>query len=145
MADPCSRTLRGWLLGCLTATAAIEIFFMLAVISQAIRISEYRMIAMLVILLAWAPVICFVVCALSAIPAILAILLSKKLRIQSIFFFCCAGAVIGAGTPTLLFRYVPIVSGFFGAAGCLAGLSYWYAAGRYTGQDDLEFIACGPR
>jgi hypothetical protein len=76
-----------------------------------------------------------VTCVLTAIPGVLVVWLSEIFRMRSVLFFSCAGAAIGALSQTLLFRAFTPVSWLFVVAGCVAGLGYWYVAGKHAGRD----------
>jgi hypothetical protein len=144
----CSRPMRGWVRGSLTATAAIELCFLIGLLATAHGISAGGAIVVMVWMFAFAPLVWLVACALSALPALLVVRLSERFRIRSVLFFGCAGAVIGALSPVLLLRSltkldfgsITSLDWVFAVSGCLAGLTYWYVAGRYAGQDDLAAV-----
>ena len=138
----CSRPMKGWVRACFTATAAIELCFMFGLLVPVPRFSAGGVVAIVFWMFALAPLVWLVTSALTGIPALLAIRLSERFRIQSVLFFICIGGGIGALIPALLFRSFTILSSLFAAAGCLAGLSYWYVAGRYAGQDDPLAETC---
>jgi len=50
-------------------------------------------------------------------------------------FFGCAGAATGVLSQGLLFQSFSAVTWLFVAAGFVAGLTYWFIAGRQAGQD----------
>ncbi len=145
----CSRPMWGWVRGSLAATAAIEICFLIGVLATVHSVSAGGAVVVVVWMFAFAPLVWFVTCALSALPALLVVRLSERFRIRSVLFFGCAGTVIGALSPVLLFRSLTkldfgSITGLdwvFAVSGCLAGLTYWYVAGRYAGQDNVAALA----
>lgn len=74
-------------------------------------------------------------CLLSVMPAALVILFSESFRIRSVLFYAPSGAAIGALIAGLIFGTSLPFSVLFGLAGCLAGIAYWFVAGRYAGQE----------
>jgi hypothetical protein len=128
--------MRGWLYGVNTATAVTMMFFMWAVVEATRRTSASQTVVGVFTILVCGPLVWLVTCALSAIPAALTIRLSEKFRIQSILFFSAVGGVIGGFSLPLMFRSFTNLNWLFAVAGCLAGLSYWYMAGRYAGEED---------
>jgi hypothetical protein len=133
--ETCSRARRGWFGGCLTATAVIELFVLLVVALVGIR--RYAVLSVwdfVFAILIDVPVILLLVCVLSGIPSAAVIWLSERFCIRSLLYFSFAGGLVGAVSQTVLFRSFDGLSWLFVLAGCFAGLSYWYIAGRYAGQ-----------
>lgn len=134
--ETCSRTTRGWLGGCFAATAVIELFFLfilsLAVVNRFAALSPGDFVFAI---LFGVPVILFFVGLFSGIPSIAAIWLSERLRIRSPVFFGSAGGLIGAGSNAVFFGSFSEMGWLLVLAGCLAGLQYWYVAGRYAGNE----------
>jgi hypothetical protein len=83
-------------------------------------------------------VIFVITCVLTGIPAALVIWLSEKFRLRSILFFECAGAVTGAlGQGVLMGTFTRWPSSsvwLFVVAGFVAGMAYWWIAGRHAGR-----------
>jgi hypothetical protein len=113
------RAAGGWIAGCLAATAVISSF------AVNVRLSEMLPFSLLIFA---------VTCVLTAIPAALAIWLSRRFRIRSFVFFACSGAAIGVLAQGFLFQFISLVSWLFVAAGSAAGLIYWFVAGRHAGR-----------
>jgi hypothetical protein len=92
-----------------------------------------------VLLIPLSVLIFLIMCLLTAIPAAVAIWLGNKFRMRSVWFFGCAGAVIG-GLSQIVF-FVALLSGspgtspLFVLAGLTAGLAYWWVAERRPGGD----------
>jgi hypothetical protein len=87
-------------------------------------------------MLVCAPAVWLVICALTGVPALLAIRFSERFRVQSVPFFTFVGGAIGVLIPALLFRSFAL-GWLFALVGCLAGVTYWHVAGRYAGENDL--------
>ncbi|WP_445215956.1 hypothetical protein ACKWRH_26700 [Bradyrhizobium sp. Pa8] len=137
--ETCARTTRGWLGGCLTATAVIELFLLfllaLAGFNRVTPMSPLNFVSAIVI---GVPLILFFVCVLSGIPSIAAIWLSERFCIRSLAFFIPAGGLIGAASQMALYRSFASfaeLGWLFVVAGCFAGLGYWYVAGRFAGTE----------
>jgi hypothetical protein len=124
------RAMKGWLAACGTATAAIYIVVLLAFEAGRIK-SIGEGIASFVV---FVPLILIVTCLLTAIPAALVIWLSERFQIRSVWFFGCAGGVLGALGQTILYQsfYFAFAAPFI-LAGFLAGLTYWQVAARPAG------------
>jgi hypothetical protein len=135
MSPACLRPMRGWLRGCFTATVTIELCVVLGLAISAHRILANEIFVAIFVMFVCAPLVWLVTCALTGVPAILAIRLSERFRIHSVLFFSCVGAAIGVLVSALLFRSFNFVW-LFALPGCLAGITYWYVSGRYAGQDD---------
>jgi hypothetical protein len=124
----CSRSIRGWLAACGIATATIYAFllFILVVPRGSMFFSPMG-----------ASISIFVLTVvLSGIPASAAIWLSERLRIRSLVFFGGAGAVTGALSQAVLFQSFSFpFAGIFILAGFLAGLEYWFVAGKHAGRE----------
>ena len=140
-----ARPMLGWFAGCIAATLVIFVFgiFSLAIASGRFfdvlaALIVYGLLFSVVIV----PTIFILVCALSGIPAVIVICLSEMLRIRSMSFFGCSGAVIGGLSQSLLSRafasQLPTVSLLFLAAGFAAGWAYWFVAGKQAGDYSLS-------
>jgi hypothetical protein len=83
-------------------------------------------------------------CLLSGIPAAIFIWLGEWLSIRFVLFYTGAGSAIGALIGEFIFPTVspPVV--IFAAAGCLAGISYWFFAGRSAGNQHNVDLADAP-
>jgi hypothetical protein len=86
-----------------------------------------------VLVLIFLPITLIFTCLLSGIPAALVIWLGESFRIRSVFFYAPAGATIGALIGYGIFGTRPALEALFTFAGCLAGVAYWFAAGRGAG------------
>jgi len=134
--ETCSRATRGWLGGCLTATAVIQLFFLLILaLASANRVTPMSPWDFVFAILIGVPLILFFVCVLSGIPSIATIWLSERLCIRSLVFFVLAGGLIGSASQMVLYRSVNELGWLYVTAGCFAGLNYWYIAGRYAGAE----------
>ncbi|MBR0786250.1 hypothetical protein [Bradyrhizobium iriomotense] len=137
--ETCVRTTRGWLGGCLTATAVIELFllFILA-LPRADSFTVPSVADFGVAILIGVPAVLVFVCVLSGIPSAVAIWLSERFCIRSLPFFVIAGGLAGVVSQTVLFGKVDGLIWLFVVAGCFAGLAYWHIAGRYAGERRLR-------
>jgi hypothetical protein len=137
MSIDCSRAFGGWLAGCGAATAVLSGFaLILLTITSG---GDITRLLLGIVALPFPSFLVFVgICLLTAIPALIVIWLSEELRIRSVLFFSCAGGAIGVLIAALLFQsFISFIAGcLFGLSGCVAGLNYWYVAGRYAGQDN---------
>ena len=137
--DACPRALNGWFRACLTAAATLGA---LPVIGTILML-PYR--GLQESLGASAAVVIFVLlmlvltCLLSMMPAALVILFSESFRIRSILFYAPSGAAIGALIAGLIFGTSLPFSALFGLAGCVAGITYWFVAGRYAGEERRRY------
>jgi hypothetical protein len=134
--ETCSRATRGWLGGCLTATAVIQLcfLFILALLGANRGTPTSAWDFAFLSLIGLPPILLFV-CVLSGIPSMATIWLSERLGIRSLVFFVLAGGLIGSASQLVLFRSVDELGWLYFAAGCFAGLNYWYVAGRYAGAE----------
>ena len=66
----CSRPMRGWVRGSLTATA-IELCFLIGLLATVHSVSAGGAVVVMVWMFAFAPLVRLVTCALSALPALL--------------------------------------------------------------------------
>jgi hypothetical protein len=136
MSIDCSRTFEGWLAGCGAATAVLSGFAL--ILLMVTSGGDIARILIGIVALPFPSFLIFVgICLLTAIPAAIVIWLSEELRIRSVVFFGCIGGAIGVLIAALLFQsFISLIAGcLFGLSGCVAGLNYWYVAGRYAGQD----------
>jgi hypothetical protein len=131
----CSRPLKGWLAGCATATVVIYVVGLAMVLAVPERPPIPSVGGVIFSLLFPIPLILVITCALTIVPATLIIWLSEKFRMQSALLFGCAGVSIGVLAQTVLFQSLSVFTWLFVAAGLLAGLDYWYVAGRHAGDD----------
>jgi hypothetical protein len=132
-----TRPVVGWLIGCIAATIAI---YLLCCASAAIAQGSVGVVVFAILsFVAIAPVIFIIVLIFSAFPAMALIALSERLKIRSIVFFGCGGAVIGVLSQFLLsagfLPQVPRLNILFVVAGFSAGSAYWFVAGKYAGTD----------
>ena len=134
----CSRAMKGWLAGCGAATAVISTF-MWVILAIASSGDLPRFVGDSLAMLFSALLVFVVTCVLTGIPAALLIWLSEKFAIRSFLFFGCAGAVTGAlGQGVLVGAFTRWPSSsmwLFAVAGFVAGVAYWWVAGRYAGRD----------
>lgn len=129
----CWRTTKGWLAGCVAATAVIGACFGLSSISDGISTGSMRDVQAFAYI---AGGIFVFTSVLSGIPAAIVIWLSERFKVRSILFFGCAGAVIGFLSERVVFGLWPsILSALFVAAGFGAGAAYWWIAGRQAGRN----------
>ncbi|WP_145928109.1 hypothetical protein [Bradyrhizobium neotropicale] len=129
------RVIKGWLSGCVTATIAAEVCFIVASMWENYRAnvlpaaSDYLMGFGIT-----APFVLLVIGVLTAIPAVIVIGLTERFRVRSLLFYVCSGGVTGGlGQSLLELSFFRIW--VFALAGCAAGLIYWYVAGRHAGRD----------
>jgi len=133
-----SRAIKGWLVACGTATAAIYalalLLFVIAAGARSMTVTTVDFIASLILL----PVILVFTCLLTAIPAALVAWISEVSRIRSGLFFGFAGGAIGALSQAILFQsfFLPAAL-FFAAAGFVAGLTYWRIAAKPAGSGQV--------
>lgn len=85
------------------------------------------------LVLLFLPITLIFTCLLSGMPAGLVIWLGEAFRIRSVFFYAPAGAAIGVLIGGGIFGKVLALDALFALAGCLAGVAYWFAAGRDAG------------
>jgi len=129
------RVFKGWLSGCVVATLAAELCLVAAAIWEnyrahvSVAASDYLMGFGLT-----APIILFAIGMLTAIPAVVVIALTERFRVRSLLFYVCSGGVTG-GLSQILFERSLSRVWLFVLAGCTAGLSYWYVAGRHAGRN----------
>jgi xanthosine utilization system XapX-like protein len=132
------RAAGGWVAGCGAATAIICATALLTITVTAPappRVpSEYLRVGLQGMLILM-PLVFVITCLLTGIPAALTIWLSRRFRIRSFLFFGCVGAATGALSQGLLFQSFSAVTWLFVVAGFVAGLTYWFIAGRQAGQD----------
>jgi hypothetical protein len=130
-----SRAMKGWLAGCGAATTVIG-GSILARFASSGHLTGFTDGSR--VLLFSALVIFVITCVLTGIPAALVIWLSEKFRLRSILFFECAGAVTGAlGQGVLMGTFTRWPSSsvwLFVVAGFVAGMAYWWIAGRHAGR-----------
>jgi hypothetical protein len=128
------RAIKGWMAGCATVTAIIYLLLLglLAIAPGGRAINSIG--AAIYIALVPPAIILVVTCALTGIPAAFVVWLSEKLGMRSFLFFGCAGGAIGTLSQTVLSQSVSGFTWFFVVLGFLAGLDYWFIAGRYPGD-----------
>jgi hypothetical protein len=126
----------GWLAGCGAATGVLCAFALVISAVASGGILSFRFAGSAIALLFPAVLIFIITCLLTGIPAAVVIWLSEKFRIRSVLFFSCAGGTIGALSQAVLFQSFSLpLAGIFILAGFLAGLQYWYVAGRHAGRE----------
>jgi hypothetical protein len=132
----CSRSIRGWLAACGIATATIYAFLLFILVVPRGSMFFSPMGASIYTLVTAAISIFVLTVVLSGIPASAAIWLSERFRIRSLVFFGGAGAVTGALSQAVLFQSFSFpFAGIFILAGFLAGLEYWFVAGKHAGRE----------
>ena len=134
------RAAGGWIAGCGAATAIICATALLTITVTAPappRVpSEYLRVGlqgMLVLM----PLVFVITCLLTGIPAALILWLRRRCERspESGSPVRCVGAANGALSQGLLFQSFSAVTWLFVVAGFVAGLTYWFIAGRQAGQD----------
>jgi len=133
-----SREVKGWLAGCGVVAASICAFVL---VISAVEGGLIGLLGGVVVLLPVALLTMAITCVLTIIPAALVIWFSERFETRSRLFFGCAGATIGALTQTQLFQTFAAFSWLFVVGGCLAGIVYWYVAGRHANRDG----SCAPQ
>jgi hypothetical protein len=131
MSIDCSRAFGGWLAGCGAATAVLSGFAL--ILLMVTSGGDITRLLVGIVALPFPSFLVFVgICLLTAIPALIVIWLSEEFRVRSVVFFCCAGGAISVLIAVLLFpSFTSLIADcLFGLSGCVAGLSYWYVAGR---------------
>jgi len=129
------RVIKGWLSGCVVATLVVEICLIAAAMWENYRAHVSVAVWDYVVGLGLtAPFILIAIGMLTAIPAIIVIALTERFRVQSLLFYVCSGGLTGGLSQVLFERSLSRVW-LFVLAGCTAGLSYWYVAGRHAGRD----------
>jgi hypothetical protein len=127
----------GWLAGCGAATGVLCAFALVVSAVASDDVFSLRFAGGAIALLFPAVLIFIVTCVLTGIPAAVAIWLSEKFQIRSIFFFGCVGAAMGGLSQGLLLRALaprpPGINLLFIVAGLAAGLAYWFVAGKRAG------------
>src|SRR3954447_7283805 len=146
----CSRAIRGWLAACCPAPAVIETYgIVVAALLGGDSGKKLVALSILAIVITLPPIF-ILTCVLTGIPAAVTIWLGERFRIRSLLFYGCAGGATGALSQTLLFRSFASPSWFF-VFGFLAGLDYWFVAGKYAGHDRIfesdtaSCVSGGPR
>ncbi|MHC2334038.1 hypothetical protein ACVIW0_003327 [Bradyrhizobium sp. USDA 4454] len=139
MSSTCSRAFGGWLAGCGAATAVIS-----AVGQTFLMVTSHgdvaRLLYGIVVLLLPSAVVFVITCLLTAIPAAMVVWFTEEFQIRAAGFFACAGAAIGALSISVLVRSPAVwTSGLvclFVAAGCVAGLTYWFVMGELAAREE---------
>lgn len=134
--DSCPRVVNGWFRGCLTAATTLAALPVIAMIlSLPYRGLEENLGGIITLVLFVLPLILILVCLLSGMPAALVILFGEALRIRSVLFYVPAGAAIGAFIWRITVGANHPLGLLFVLAGALAGIAYWFAAGKYAGEE----------
>jgi hypothetical protein len=139
----CFRAMKGWLAGCVAATAVIYAFvwIILAPLLIGDPVALVKVTAWLVLAGLY---VFFVTCVLTAFPAAAVIWVSEWFAIRSIWFFGCAGACIGVVSETVFAAWWgpwPTFTFFtcvFVLAGVVSGMVYWRVAGRCASAKELD-------
>ena len=139
----CERATKGWLAGCGAVTALVCAIYLIALTTTPEGVFSVRFLAGVTALFIPALLFFVITCLLTGIPAAAIVWLSEKFQIRAIWFFGCAGAAIGALSVELLLRGLgatlpAAIDLLFAGGGLVAGLAYWYVAGRYAGGDRRE-------
>ncbi|MBR0747978.1 hypothetical protein JQ582_28975 [Bradyrhizobium japonicum] len=116
-----------------TTLAAMPVIAM--ILSLSYRGLEENLGGIITLVLFVLPLILILVCLLSGMPAALVILFGEALRIRSVLFYVPAGAAIGAFIWRITVGANHPLGLLFGLAGALAGIAYWFAAGKYAGEE----------
>ncbi|MGY8685505.1 hypothetical protein Q2941_48475 [Bradyrhizobium sp. UFLA05-153] len=128
------RTFKGWLAGCIVASIVVEPVI-LVITSPSSPEATDRLATALVVATWTLPLVLIVTCILTGIPAAITVWLSERHRIRSLPFFACVGGGLGTLSHAILFQGFGWFSGLFIGAGCLAGLVYWFVAGKRAGGE----------
>ena len=136
MSGTFARTFKGWLAGCFVASIVIEPVILIFTSPSSPQATD-RLATALVITVWSLPLVLIITCILTGIPGAITVWLSERHRIRSLPFFACVGGVVGTLSHALLFQGFGWFSGFFVAAGCLAGLVYWSVAGKRAGGEGV--------
>jgi hypothetical protein len=86
------------------------------------------------LILFFLPITLIFTCLLSGMPSALVIWLGESFGIRSVLFYAPAGAAIGALIAGGIFGTLVEMDVLFALAGCLAGVAYWFAAGKNAGS-----------
>lgn len=133
----------------MAATIALDAFSLLSVALFGGRPAE--ILGFVVIMAVFGlPLTMVLTCLLSGIPSTIVIWLGEWLAIRSVVFYAGAGAGIGVLIGALVFPMLLPPAVIFATAGCLAGIVYWFSAGRSAGNqrsDDptdkpLKWLSC---
>ena len=133
--DACPRAMNGWFRGCLAATAtlgALPVFT--AILSLPYRGFPEGLGPIVALILFFLPITLIFTCLLSGMPSALVIWLGESFGIRSVLFYAPAGAAIGALIAGGIFGTLVEMDVLFALAGCLAGVAYWFAAGKNAGS-----------
>ena len=132
-----SRVVQGWMAGCLAATAVLSAFMLVGLAMTSSGIVAFMVAAIFV---GWVPVLVLIITGgLTIIPAAVVVWISERFRIRSILFFGGVGAVMG-GLMEYLLGFMKLAQSpeldrlLYVSAGLVAGLAYWFVAGRYAGE-----------
>jgi hypothetical protein len=131
--DALSRAVSGWIRACMAASAVLDAII---VVSVALFGGGPAEILAFIVAMAFfgLPLTFVLTCLLSGFPAVIVIWLGEWLAMRSVLFYAGAGSAIGALIGTFIFpRVVPPVA-IFAVVGCLAGIVYWFSAGRSAGN-----------
>jgi hypothetical protein len=135
-----SRAMKGWLAGCGAATAVIAAYACIVTLASASSGDLNRLAGGTLAFLYVGFLVFLVTGLLTGFPAAMVVWLSGRFAIRWIWFFGCAGAVIGAlahaALAGLLSRTGPtFLPSLLVVAGFVAGMAYWRVAGRHAGRD----------
>src|SRR6266702_353578 len=130
----CPRALNGWFRGCLAATLTLDTMLFATIARSNRSVEEFVSATFFMVLLVMPLTLCLT-CMLTGLPAGFVVWLGESLRIRSALFYAAAGAAIGALIWTLIFRLIGPLGFVFAVAGGLAGIVYWFVAGRFAGQE----------
>jgi hypothetical protein len=119
-----SSTLKGWLAGCLTATATL---FAVGFIKQTLHPDGLAPASLAAgIFVAFAHLAFIII--LSAIPAAAVIWITHALRAQFVLIFAISGAAIGWLGQRVIPPWPDTATWPFVLAGLVAGGTYWFVA-----------------
>jgi hypothetical protein len=133
--------LKGWLAGCLAATATL---FVVGFIKQILHPDGPTPASLAAGVLIAFVHLAFII-MMSAIPAAVVIWATKGLRVRSVVVFALGGAAIGWLDQGLITPWPDTTLWPFVFAGLFAGIAYWFLAVRQVGSAcaGLNRTGCG--
>ncbi|EJN09687.1 hypothetical protein PMI42_06545 [Bradyrhizobium sp. YR681] len=141
--DALSRTVSGWIRACMAASAVLDAIIVVSV--ALFGGGPAQILAFTIIMAVFGLPLTFVlICLLSGIPAVIVISLGEWLAMRSVFFYAGAGSAIGALIGAFIFPKVLPPVAVFAVVGSLAGIVYWFSAGRSAGNQRGDDPAGAP-
>ncbi|QDG77159.1 hypothetical protein [Labrenzia sp. PHM005] len=124
------RILKGYLCACLVAAATvvlgvvIQFFDLPEIIDISINYIAAHLVAYLLLFL--------ITLIVAVLPASLVIIAGEVFSIRNVWYYMAPAAAVGFWVTWVIdgVQYSAFDTGVFVAAGALAGLMYWYVAGR---------------